>query len=70
MNAPNAVADKGAVTKKEYCVRVGLAECEVTCCSEREAVALARAELGRRLPQMWDIIQGMGDRHFCVIQIG
>ena len=51
---------------REFNVKVGLAECVVTCQSEKEAVQLARARLGEKMPQMWDIIQGLADKQFHV----
>ena len=55
-----------SLSEREFNVKVGLAECVVTCQSEKEAVQMARARLGEKMPQMWDIIQGIADRQFHV----
>ncbi len=61
---------QGLLSSKKYAVKVGLAECTVSCDSEQEAVRLARAELGRQMPQMWDVIQGIKDKEFRVDAVG
>lgn len=53
-----------------YNVKVGLAECTVSCCSEREAVKLAKDELRQQMPHMGTIIQGIRETEFHVDQIG
>ena len=58
------------VRPKRFQVRVGLAECTVTCDSPTEAVRMARAELRRKMPQMWEAIYGIADKEFRVDQIG
>ncbi len=57
-------------TQKRFHVQVGLAECTVRCQSESEAVRMARTQLGERMPQMWDVIQGIADKEFRVDAIG
>jgi len=56
--------------ERTYHVKVGLAECTVTCQSEQEAVAKARDELRRQMPHMGTIIQGINAREFRVDQVG
>lgn len=58
------------VRPKRFQVRVGLAKCTVTSDSPTEAVRMARAELRREMPQMWEAIQGIADKEFRVDQIG
>ena len=65
MSATNVALDQ-----KQYTVKVGLAECKVSSSSEKGAVRQARIQLGRQMPQMWDIIQGMSDKQFRVNQVG
>ncbi|MBN2023381.1 MAG: hypothetical protein JW809_11385 [Pirellulales bacterium] len=56
--------------EKTYHVTVGVAECTVTCQTERDAVEKARAELRRQLPHMGTIIQGINVREFRVDLVG
>ena len=56
--------------ERAYSVKVGLVECTVRCRSAKDAVRLAREELGRQMPQMWDTIQGLEDREFHVDPAG
>jgi len=56
--------------QKRFQVKVGLAEYTVTCDSRPEAVRMARAELQRELPQMWDVINGIADKECRVDQVG
>ena len=56
--------------QKRFQVKVGLAEYTVTCDSKPEAVRIARAELRRELPQMWEVIKGISDKEFRVDQVG
>ncbi len=58
------------LSQKKFHVRVGLAECTVSCQSEAEAIRLARAELNREMPHMKGVIRGIQDRHFRVDQVG
>ena len=51
-------------------VKVGLAECTVTCDSPIEAIRMARAALRREIPQMWEVINGIADKEFRVDQVG
>jgi len=55
---------------KKYHVQVGLAECTVSCKSEKEAVRLARTRLTEKMPQMSEVIDGILDKHFRVDQVG
>ncbi|MBN2291024.1 MAG: hypothetical protein JXM70_01285 [Pirellulales bacterium] len=52
-----------------YHVKVGLAECTVSCDSEHEAVKLAKDELRQQMPHMGTIIQGIRDKEFRVDQV-
>ncbi len=58
------------IREKRFHVKVGLAECTVTCVSETEAVRMARAELRREHPQMWEVINGISDKEFRVDHVG
>jgi hypothetical protein len=58
------------IREKRFHVKVGLAEYTVTSVSETEAVRMARAELRRDLPQMWEVIDGIADKEFRVDQVG
>jgi hypothetical protein len=55
---------------RKFRVKVGLAECTVTCESEQEAVRKARAELRNQMPHMSTVIQGIRDKEFRVDAIG
>jgi len=55
---------------RTFRVKVGLAECTVTCESEQEAVCKARAELRNQMPHMITVIQGIQDKEFRVDPIG
>jgi hypothetical protein len=52
-----------------YHVRVGLAECTVSCGSKNEAVKMAREELRQQMPHMGTIIQGIRENEFRVDQV-
>ena len=56
--------------EKTFNVKVGLAECVVTCQSERDAVQLARTHFGQKMPQMWDVIQGIAEKDFHIDPLG
>lgn len=56
-------------THNTYLVKVGLAECTVSCGSEREAVKLAKEELHVQMPQMGTIIHGIRDKEFRVDRV-
>ncbi len=60
----------GLVRPKRFRVKVGLAKCTVTCDSPTEAIRMARAELRREMPQMWEAIDGIADKEFRVDQVG
>jgi len=51
---------------KKFRVRVGLAECTVSCQTEQEAVRIARRQLNDELPGMGDVIKGILDKEFRV----
>ena len=57
-------------SEKTYHVRVGLAECTVSCTSEEEAVRMAREHLNKEMPQMTHVIRGILDKEFRVDQVG
>ena len=61
---------KDYLSEKRYRVRVGLAECTVSCRSSEEAVRKARAELNREMPHMVGVIRGIADKEFRVDQVG
>ncbi|MEA1950856.1 MAG: hypothetical protein U9N87_05695 [Planctomycetota bacterium] len=52
-----------------YHVKVGLAECTVSCGTEYEAVKMAKDELRQQMPHMGTIIQGIRDKEFRVDQV-
>ena len=52
-----------------YHVKVGLAECTVSCGTKREAVKLAKNELCQQMPNMGTIIHGIREKEFRVDQI-
>ncbi len=56
-------------TLNTYHVKVGLAECTVSCDSEQEAVKLAKGELCQQMPHMGTIIEGIRDKEFRVDQV-
>ncbi len=51
---------------KKFHVRVGIAQCTVSCQSEKEAVGLARKQLNDEMPQMREVINGIRDKEFRV----
>lgn len=51
---------------KQWKVKVGLAECTVSCATPEEAVRKARAELRNRMPKFDLAIQNLGDQEFRV----
>ncbi len=53
----------------QFHVKVGLAQCTVSCQSEGEAVRMARAELGRQMPSMTVILAGIADKEFRVDRV-
>lgn len=59
-----------SLLEKKYHVKVGLAECTVSCASEKEAVRLAREKLNQELPHMTGVIRGILDKEFRVDQVG
>ena len=51
---------------KQWKVKVGLAECTVSCATREEAVRKARTELRDRMPRFDLTIQNLGDQEFNV----
>ncbi len=56
-------------TQNTYHVKVGLAECTVSCGSKCEAVKLAKEELREQMPHMGTIIHGIRDKEFRVDRV-
>lgn len=61
--------DKRLEEDKKFRVKVGVAECTVTCASEREAVEETRSQFRRQMPHMGTAIQGIRDREFQVDRV-
>lgn len=55
---------------KQWRVKVGLAECTVSCATQEEAVRKARTELQEKMPRFDLAIQNLGDQDFRVDQVG
>lgn len=51
---------------QRYRVRVGHLEVTVYGRSTQEAIRLARKELSRQLPRLWDVLHRIGDQQFRV----
>ena len=69
-DTPETIADRPTrpMPNKRFSVRVGLAECTVSCQTEQEAVRMARRQLNDEMPQMRDVISGIRDKEFRVDQ--
>ena len=61
--------DQRREMKATFRVKVGVAECMVTCGSEREAVDEIRSQFRRQMPHMGTAIQGISDREFQVDRV-
>ncbi|MCX7428593.1 MAG: hypothetical protein NTW96_23575 [Planctomycetia bacterium] len=55
--------------EKTFRVTVGVAECTVTCGSERGAVEETRSQFRQQMPHMGTAIQGISDREFQVDRV-
>jgi hypothetical protein len=54
----------------KFRVKVGLAECTVTCEDKEAAVQMARRQLCDEMPHMVTVIRGIRDKEFRVDQVG
>jgi len=55
---------------RKFHVRVGLAECTVSCRTQQEAVRLARVRIAEQMPQVRTVLQNILDKEFRVDQVG
>lgn len=58
--------DHAQAPHHQYVVTVGHAKITVSSCCQHEAIRLARRELSREMPRLWDVIHRLEEHRFRV----